>query len=176
MGPQAQFPHYESLKKALFKPAAWFRGILLPLAQENCTLREATIVGSVLAKVSVPVEHAAAALIMLCQQEPWYGTTSVLLTTLINKKYALPYRALKVLMTHFSAFLNDTRELPVVWHKSLLAYVQRYKYDISPQEKNVLKQLIKYHPHAVSGEIHRELFSAPPKELRAAGADAMMCD
>jgi essential nuclear protein 1 len=44
---------YMALKKALFKPAAFYKGILLPLCQsQTCTLREATIIGSVLAKVS----------------------------------------------------------------------------------------------------------------------------
>ena len=44
---------YEALKKSVYKPAAFFKGILLPLAASgNCSLREATIFGSVLAKVS----------------------------------------------------------------------------------------------------------------------------
>ena len=43
---------YMALKKALFKPAAFYKGILLPLCQsQSCSLREATIIGSVLAKV-----------------------------------------------------------------------------------------------------------------------------
>lgn len=46
---------YMALKKALFKPAAFYKGILLPIAQsQSCTLREAVIIGSVLAKVSIP--------------------------------------------------------------------------------------------------------------------------
>ena len=37
---------YLALKKALFKPAAFYKGLLLPLALSNtCTLREATIIG-----------------------------------------------------------------------------------------------------------------------------------
>ena len=58
---------YMALKKALFKvginifkvcfnefcqPGAFYKGILIPLASSRtCTLREATIIGSVLAKV-----------------------------------------------------------------------------------------------------------------------------
>merc|ERR1712188_209632 len=39
---------YMALKKALFKPAAFFKGILLPLCESgSCSLREAIIVGSV---------------------------------------------------------------------------------------------------------------------------------
>lgn len=45
---------YESLKKSVYKPAAFFKGILLPLAASGtCTLREATIFASILAKVSL---------------------------------------------------------------------------------------------------------------------------
>ena len=39
---------YMALKKALFKPAAFFKGFLLPLAEEEPTSREAIIVGSIL--------------------------------------------------------------------------------------------------------------------------------
>ena len=42
---------YAALKKALFKPQPWVKAILLPLARDNCTLREAVIIGSVVAKV-----------------------------------------------------------------------------------------------------------------------------
>merc|ERR1712139_301644 len=48
------FHYYRSLRKALFKPAAFFKGILLPLAMESCTLKEATILASVLGKASIP--------------------------------------------------------------------------------------------------------------------------
>ena len=53
------FHLFMALKKALFKPAAFFKGILLPLAESgNCTLREATIVSSILAKCSIPMLHS----------------------------------------------------------------------------------------------------------------------
>jgi essential nuclear protein 1 len=46
---------YQALKKALYKPSAFFKGIVFPmLAEGTCTQREAIIVASVVAKVSVP--------------------------------------------------------------------------------------------------------------------------
>merc|ERR1712217_260575 len=42
------FHYYRSLRKTIFKPAAFFKGVLLPLAIEGCTLQEATILSSVL--------------------------------------------------------------------------------------------------------------------------------
>ena len=82
-------PHlYEALKRALYKPAAFFKGIVFPLLdvsamppgvdgacsltlhtagliQGGCTLKEAAIVASVLTKVKVPLLHSSAALIRL---------------------------------------------------------------------------------------------------------------
>merc|ERR1719335_1537992 len=111
------FHLYQALKKALYKPQAWLRGILLPLAAESCTLKEAVIVSSIISKISVPTLHSAAAMMKLCQQEPWYGPTSVILSAFINKKYALPRKALDTLVLHFYSFVKDDRELPVVWHQ-----------------------------------------------------------
>ncbi|KAM6596416.1 hypothetical protein CsatA_006940 [Cannabis sativa] len=54
------------------------------------------------------------------------GTTSYFIKILLEKKYALPYRALDALIAHFVRFSDDTRIMPVIWHQSLLAFVQRY--------------------------------------------------
>lgn len=68
------FALYQALKKAVYKPAAFYKGILLPLcASGTCTLREAVIVGSVLQKVSIPVLHSSVALLKIAQM-PYSGT------------------------------------------------------------------------------------------------------
>ena len=91
---------YMALKKSLFKPGAFYKGILLPLAQsQTCTLREATIISSVLTKVSIPADHSAAALLKLIQL-PYSGSTSLFIRVLLNKKYALPLRVLDALVDH----------------------------------------------------------------------------
>ena len=43
---------YMAVKKSIFKQGAFFRGFLLPLAEEDCTAREAVIIGSILEKMS----------------------------------------------------------------------------------------------------------------------------
>ena len=44
---------YEALRKSVYKPAAFYKGMLLPLASAgDCTLREAAIFASVLSRVS----------------------------------------------------------------------------------------------------------------------------
>merc|ERR1719191_1482789 len=159
------FNYYQALKKSVFKPAAFFKGILLPLATENCTLREAVIVSSILAKVSIPAMHAAACIVKLCQQTPWYGTTSIFIATLVNKKYALPLRTVEALCQHFCAFMQDDRDLPVIWHRSMLLFVQRYKYDLDDAQRRSLKDLLKVHYHeAIGPEVRRELIATKPGE------------
>mmetsp|Transcript_24993 Transcript_24993/g.25203 ORF Transcript_24993/g.25203 Transcript_24993/m.25203 type:complete len:433 (-) Transcript_24993:107-1405(-) len=150
---------YLALKKGLFKPGAFYKGIILPLAlSRSCSLREAAIIGSALVKVSIPANHSAAALLRLAQM-PYSGSTSLFIRTLLNKKYALPRRVLDALLAHFSSFTNETRQLPVLWHQSLLVFVQRYKYEFNQNQKEILKELIKTQSHyQISLEIRRELF------------------
>ena len=49
---------YNALKRALYKPACFFKGLLFPLLESaTCTLREAQIISSAISRVSVPVLH-----------------------------------------------------------------------------------------------------------------------
>jgi essential nuclear protein 1 len=153
------FHLYMALKKALYKPQAFFKGIIIPLCESrNCTQREAAIIGSVLSKVSVPVIHSAATLMKLASME-YSGGNSMFIRVLLNKKYSLPTRVISELSQHFLRFTADTRKLPVLWHQSLLVFAQRYKNDIPKQHKEAMKALFKQHfHHQITPEIRRELF------------------
>ena len=71
------------------------QGLLLPLCQSgDCNLREAVIVSSVLKRVSLPVLHAAAALLRIADMA-YSGTNSFFIRVLLDKKYALPYRVVR---------------------------------------------------------------------------------
>ncbi|PNX79535.1 bystin, partial [Trifolium pratense] len=60
------FALYQSLQKALQKPTAFCKGILIPLCESRtCTLREAVIVGSIIEKGSIPFLHLCATLLKL---------------------------------------------------------------------------------------------------------------
>lgn len=84
------------------------------------------IISSIVAKVSIPMAHSAAALMKLAQL-PWEkvgrltrsysGATSLFMTVLLNKKYSLPYVVIDALVAHFQSFLDDERELPVLWQQ-----------------------------------------------------------
>ncbi|PIO56719.1 hypothetical protein TELCIR_21880 [Teladorsagia circumcincta] len=88
------------------------------------------------------------------------GANSVFLRALIDKKFALPYKAIDAIVSHFLRMKNDEREMPVLWHQCLLALCQRYKNDFSPEQKAAIMDLIRYQSHyLISPEIRRELES-----------------
>ncbi|XP_053508552.1 bystin [Ictalurus furcatus] len=159
------FHLYSALKKALFKPGAWFKGILIPLCESGtCTLREAIIIGSILTKCSIPVLHSSAAMLKLAEME-YNGANSIFLRLLLDKKYALPFRVLDALIAHFLLFRTEQRVLPVLWHQSLLTLVQRYKADLASEQKGALLELLKVQTHVqISAEIRRELQNAEARD------------
>lgn len=162
---------YRAVKKSLYKPGAFFKGFLLPLVDSHCSVREATIVASVLAKVSVPALHSSVALSQLVQRD-FKPSTTVFIRVLIEKKYALPYQTLDELVFYFMRFRNAAQgervkeedTLPVVWHKAFLAFSQRYKNDITDDQRDFLLETVRqrFH-HAISPEIRRELLAGQPR-------------
>jgi len=95
------FHLYQALRKALFKPAGFMKGLLLPLLESGtCTLREAVIVGSVIAKNSIPILHSSAAILKIAEME-YTGANSIFLRIFFDKKYALPYRVVDGVVFHF---------------------------------------------------------------------------
>lgn len=163
---------YEALKKGLYKPAAWFKGILFPLCESGTlTLKESAILSSVLTKVSIPMLHSAAALLRLSEME-YSGPNSLFIRVLLDKKYALPYKVVDSLVFHFLRFSVDgsgvekikdgplagTMRMPVLWHQSLLVFSQRYKQDLTPDQKTALLDLLRVQRHeGIGPEVRREL-------------------
>ena len=66
----------------------------------TCTLREALILCSVLSKTSVPMLHSSAALLKVAEMD-YSGANSIFIRTLLDKKYALPYRVVDAVVNHF---------------------------------------------------------------------------
>jgi essential nuclear protein 1 len=152
------FHLYRSVAKTLFKPGAFFKGILIPLCQGgDCNLREAVIIASILARNSIPVLHASAAMLQIAEL-PYTGANSIFLRVLLDKKYALPYRVIDALVFHFIRFTADPRDMPVLWHQCLLIFVQRYKEDVTSEQKDGLLALLRKHKHhSITDEIRREI-------------------
>jgi essential nuclear protein 1 len=152
------FHIYHALRKALFKPAAFYKGLILPLLESRrCTLKEATILASILARTSVPVLHSGAALMKIAQMD-YSGVNSLFVRVLLNKKYALPYAVIDAVFRHFYSFITDSRKLPLMWFQSLLVFVQRYKNDMTNSQREKIKNLIQTtHSHYYyTDEIQRE--------------------
>jgi len=103
--------YYNAIKKAIFKPSAFFKGIILPLAQD-CTAKEAAIIGSILKKCSIPVAHSSACLmklIELCGKEIKMGCLFFMKIILL-KKYALPTQVKVGLINFFMKFMDVSYE------------------------------------------------------------------
>ncbi|KAI5813093.1 Bystin-domain-containing protein [Pyronema omphalodes] len=171
---------YNCLKKCLYKPAAFFKGFLFPLVQSgSCSLKEAQIIGSVLTRISIPALHSSAALLHLCEMH-YTGPTSVFIKVLIDKKYALPYKAVDALVFHFLRFKSDPKDLPLLWHKSFLCFAERYKNDITEDQRDALLDLlqVKGH-HLMAAEIRRQLIAGRERGAQAPQAaddDDIMMD
>lgn len=167
-GPKTLNYHvYRALKKSLYKPAAFFKGFLFPLAESgSCSMREAAIASSILTKTSVPVLHSAAALMRLADYEYYSGPISMFMKVLLEKKYALPYKVVDSIVFHFMRFRapktanKAEKQLPVMWHQTFLVFAQRYKNDITDDQRDALIDVLKIQNHpGITPEIRRELQS-----------------
>ncbi|KAK4150914.1 Bystin [Chaetomidium leptoderma] len=191
---------FNCLKRGLYKPAGFFKGFLFPLAASGtCTLREAQIVSAVLARVSIPVLHSAAAIKTLCdiaaeqasQQSECVSATNYMLKVLLEKKYALPWQCVDSLVFHFlryTAAARDgdsvPRDLPVIFHQCMLVFAQRYRNDITEDQREALLDLLLNHGHhQIAPEIRRELLAGrgrgvPAEQAGPAfdGDDTMLID
>lgn len=176
---------YNSLRKGLYKPACFFKGLLFPLVSSGtCTLREAHIIASVITRVSIPVLHSAAALLRMCdlaaeqslKSPENTGAVNMFIRAFLEKKYALPYKVIDALVFHFlrfrasdsgeDAMITDgpsgakTHKLPVLWHQCLLVFAQRYRNDITEDQREALLDLLLVRGHKDIGpEVRRELLA-----------------
>ena len=126
---------FQAMRKALFKPGAFFKGMILPLCEVGeiffivrksrncttvvmvighcffnwssaplqegtCTLREATLIASVIAKNSIRIYDSAATILQLAEMD-YTGANSVFMKTLLDKKYGLPYQTVDAVVYHF---------------------------------------------------------------------------
>lgn len=157
--------YYNCIKKSLFKPAAFFKGLILPMAN-NLNSKEAAIIGSILKKCSIPVTHASAAMMKLMEYcKKGVNGVSVgalfFLRIILLKKYAMPVRVKESLVNFFYDYKTYNGVLPVIWHQCLLVFVQMYKNDLTEAEKEKIKEIISLKGHeGIKGEISKELNAA----------------
>lgn len=149
---------FQALKKAAYKPGAFYKGLLLPLCQSgDCTVLEAVIFSAVINRTSIPVLHSSAALLRLSEMR-YSGVNSFFIKVLLEKKYALPHKVVDKVVDSFVAFEAEEKELPVVWHQSLLTLVQRYKHAMKTHDLLRLRKLaVKKGHYLIGPEVIREV-------------------
>jgi len=162
------FHMYNALKRSLYKPSAFYKGIILPLCEDSSdtSLREAVIISSILKKSHVPLLHSAAALLKIAEM-PYSPARGVFMMDLISKNYALPYRVLDGLVDHFIRYTYDDNFEPnVLWHQILLKFCQLYTRDIASDQREALLQLVKRHKHPqISPEVREVLRKTPSRDI-----------
>lgn len=135
------------------------------------------------------------------------GATNIFIKALLEKKYALPYQVIDALVFHFLRFrsvdpanvnpedIGDAMggvsepgskevRLPVIWHQCLLAFAQRYRNDITEDQREALLDLLLTKGHSKIGpEVRRELLEGrgrgvplEPEAPSLGGDDTMMVD
>jgi len=80
---------------------------------------------------------------------------------LIDKGYALPYKVLDALVFHFLRIFKTERELPVLFHQSLLSFAQKYKNDVTQEQREALLEVNNGNRghYAIGPEVKRELLA-----------------
>ena len=153
--------YFQAMKKAIYKPAAFFKGIIFPVLQDqHTTLKETSVYCSVIANTSIPALHAAAALMKISVGE-YSGPRFMIVRTILDKKFALPTKSITSIFDYFCSFSHSEIGLPVIWHQALLVFVQRYKSEFDHDRKKNIRDLVVHQNHAmISSEIIREIESS----------------
>lgn len=145
---------YNGLKKALFKTAGFFKGIIFPLA-ETLTAKEANIIGSILKKCSIPSAHSASAIMKLFDLNGLERISHghfFFIKLLLSKKYALPTPVKAGIINFLVKFVehNSNRsQLPVIFHQVLLIFAQTYKFDLTEEERKNVKSICTKFNHPI---------------------------
>jgi essential nuclear protein 1 len=94
---------------------------------------------------------------------PYTGPNSLMIRILIEKGYALPYKVLDALVFHFLRIFKT--ELPVLFHQSLLSFAQKYKNDLTQEQREALLEVNnggRGH-YSIAPEVKRELLAGQSK-------------
>jgi essential nuclear protein 1 len=197
---------FQSLRKAIFRPSLWFRGILFPFlkGQFNAeykpgvrfsgdtlslgTIKQSQIISAVLMKCSVPNVHASAAFLK-CMELPYTGPVGVLIKLFIDKKFALPLSVIRRVTQWFLDFgktsnLDETNKnkentkMPVLWFQSILSFGKGYYKYLNEAEIMALKNLVrkKFKHEVLSKEIIQVLTNLPKLESRPVPDNQLMIE
>jgi essential nuclear protein 1 len=143
---------FAAVKKAVYKPAAFIKGFLLPLCSaDTFSLNAAHVIRGVLNSVSLPVFHAATGMIKISQL-PISSPVSYVLTGMIYKRYTLPSLAVESLLKYFNKFEGDDEDelMPLSLNSCIHAFVQLYKAELTSEQREQLINLMKTKGHKIA--------------------------
>jgi len=175
---------YQSIIKATWRPAALFKGFIIPLCEDGqCTVKEAHIIGGILKKMTIPVMHSAAALLKIASLN-YSNTNCMFIKVFLEKRYALPTQVVQGVVAYFTKFLNippQEANIHNIWFQALLVFVTYYGNKLSREQKQQIKQVCKMHRQntSISVEIRRVLnnpTSLPQHKSKHAGSNNMQDD
>mmetsp|Transcript_7567 Transcript_7567/g.11392 ORF Transcript_7567/g.11392 Transcript_7567/m.11392 type:complete len:350 (-) Transcript_7567:16-1065(-) len=152
---------YQAIQKALFKPGAFLDGFLMPICTEsNINSRQALIIGSILQKSRFPKEVAVTTIRMITKL-PFSAATTLLLRSLIEKKYHFETEVVEELCTYFANYAASDEKMPVLWNQLFLSFVKIYASQIPTKHVLDIKRTADKHFHEnISPGIHRALRQA----------------
>ncbi|ESU44133.1 Bystin family protein [Giardia duodenalis] len=147
---------FDALGKATYKPRAFYKGIVFPLANTDAHVVIVKAVASILKKSSIPVQISAPALLKLLEI-PYNGAASAFIGSLIEKGYALPVTVVEELVKYYERTASEYRsqQLPLVFHAGLLAFVRKYNTAMTGEQQIRLISAVKTSPH--KGGISKEI-------------------
>ncbi|ETO32046.1 hypothetical protein RFI_05072 [Reticulomyxa filosa] len=189
---------YQAIKKALFKPQAFFKGFFLPLCSVKCPFRRLQnftlfYMGFALCPESMHGTRSSHYR-WLTSQEIHSGHTlgtgnvqtartgiqwplPLSFKNFLSKKYALPLKVVEALIKHFVKFEENLQAMPVIWHQTLLAFVQNYKSCLNEKQKTELTRLLRKQFHkGISSQIKKELSQTGGKQSTSKSSSNMDID
>ena len=93
------------MKRALFRPSSFFRGLLVPFCKSEVTMRQAQIMGYIILQTRLPTHHLSAGLMMMLDL-PFKKQILVILKFMIDKKSNLHSLVLNRIVGWFLGFTD----------------------------------------------------------------------
>jgi len=156
---------YKSLMKAAFRNKAWVKGILLPVAYDGCSYKDAMVIGSVISKLSFPNDVLYLTLDKLFETRPfpevghpqWWAVTSIFICLVLEKNAALPNQVIENAIKFIESFNGLAERPPLIWYQVVIALCERYRERISKTQEQRIRLIIKQHKHPVVSSIQNAL-------------------
>jgi len=127
------------LKVSTFRAKHFFSSLLFPiLKSQNCSIKEAIILGSVINKASFLLENVVWSLVSLVE-DPCTSPKLILIRIFLSKNYSLPYRILDILLDFFHR--NYTKFKNSNFKKCVFVFLKNYSNFISNEDKKRLTRL-----------------------------------